>query len=164
MRVKNKGSRRRPLGSSPSAYWVRGLRLSVGPDSEKVFAIFQPDTLTRDQFYSTYVRTFHLEPEKILMLAVLRDAVSCFQENLGATEGKKRQLFLDANEWIMDEDSSYFYSFENICDLLGFAPSYMRRGLVSWKARTIRQREQQRVSPINAGRRMISKGGDSVWA
>jgi hypothetical protein len=121
------------LATHPSARWARGLGTSDVPDSDKALAIFQPDILVHEQFLSTYVRRFHLEPEKILMLAVLRDGVACFQENLGATEQRKRQRFLDANRWIMNEDRSYFLSFENICDALGFEPSYMRQGLMKWK-------------------------------
>jgi len=100
---------------------------------EKVLALFQPDILIRDQFVATYMRRFHLEPEKTLMLAVLQDAVICFQDNLAATDKRKRRLFLEAEEWIMEEDTNYLYSFENICDSLGFSPSYLRRGLMSWK-------------------------------
>ena len=122
-----------PSRNSRSASWVRGMRRSDDPYMEKVLALFQPDILIRDQFVATYMRRFHLEPEKTLMLAVLQDAVICFQDNLAATDKRKRRLFLEAEEWIMEEDTNYLYSFENICDSLGFSPSYLRRGLMSWK-------------------------------
>lgn len=101
-----------------------------------------------------FVRRNELVPEKVLMLAILQDAVICIRDNLGATERKKRQLFVDALDWITTRDSSYLYSFENICDALGFAPSYMRRGFMKLK-RNCRQREARGVWQVSlpSGRR-----------
>jgi len=116
------------------------------PGSGKVFAIFQLDILVPDQFRATYERTFHLESEKILMLAVLRDAVVCFQENLWANEGRKRQLFLDAHQWIMDKNASHCFSFENICAFLGLDARYVRQGLLNWKETAVAARAAQSVA------------------
>ena len=129
-----------PLATNYSARWARGLGISDVPDSDKALAIFQPDILAREQFFSNYVRRFHLEPEKILMLAVLQNAVACFQANFGSAEKKRRRLFLETNDWIMNEERGYFFSFENICGALGFEPSYMRRGLMKWKKELLAMR------------------------
>ena len=145
MNALKKARQRRSLAANDSsARWVRGLRSSDAPDSDKALAVFQPDVLIREQFLSTYVRKFPLEPEKILMLAVLQNAVSCFQENFAARERRKRQLFLETHDWIVSEDRIYPYSFENICDALGFAPSYMRRGLMKWKEELLAMRSAER--------------------
>ena len=80
-----------PGRTGRSAYWMSGMRRSDDPYMEKVLALFQPDVLIRDQFVATYKRRFHLEPEKTLMLAVLQDAVVCFQDNLAATDRRKRR-------------------------------------------------------------------------
>ena len=146
MRAKRPASQPLARRSDSSAHWVRGVATSDVPGSEKVFAIFQPDILIPDQFRATYERTFHLESEKILMLAVLRDAVACFQENLWATEGRKHQLFLDANQWIMDENASYFFSFDNICDFLGLDPRYVRQGLLNWRETALAARAAQSIA------------------
>jgi hypothetical protein len=131
-REKNRG---RPLSlrNISAAHWVKGLRLRDAPSSEKALTIFQPDILIPDQFRSTYARTVHLESEKILMLAVLWDAVACFQANLGAIQTRKQQLFNDAEQWILAADPNYLFSFEYICAVLGFEPEYLRRGLMAWK-------------------------------
>ena len=130
-----------------SAHWVRGVETSDVPGSEIVFAIFQPDILIPDQFRATYERTVQLESEKILMLAVLRDAVACFQKNLWATEGRKHQLFLDANQWIMDENAGHFFSFDNICDFLGLDPGYIRHGLLNRKETALAARAAKSIAP-----------------
>jgi hypothetical protein len=75
----------------------------------------------------------------MLMLAVLEDAIVCFQENVVAIAPKRKALFREAEEWILNEEDSYLYSFENICDDLGFEPFYLRRGLMQWKEAALTQ-------------------------
>jgi hypothetical protein len=102
-------------------------------------SLFEPDILTTSRYQATYQRRFHLEPERMLMLAVLEDAIVCFQENVAAMAPKRKALFREAEEWILNEDNSYLYSFENICDDLGFEPFYLRQGLMQWKERALAQ-------------------------
>ena len=78
-----------------------------------------------------------MEPEKSLMLGVLDDAVNCFQENLLAKSGRGRKLFDEAEEWILDEARDCIFSFENICEVLGFSAEYLRHGLVRWKEKKL---------------------------
>src|SRR5438046_5389128 len=91
----------------------------------RVEALFQPDILISFQHQATQRRRFHLEPERVLMLAVLEDAIVCFQDNLGATCKRKKALHLDAEEWILDDDKSYLISFANVCQALTFDPLYL---------------------------------------
>ena len=81
----------------------------------RIESLFQPDILLSFQHQATYRRRFNLEPEKLLMLAVLEDAIVCFQDNLGATCRRKQALYTDAEQWILDNDTSYLFSFENVC-------------------------------------------------
>jgi hypothetical protein len=135
-----------PTRNSRSAHWVKGVQLSDVPYTENALAFFQPDILIGYQFVATYIRRFHLEPEKTLMLAILQDAVVCFQDNLGATDKRKRQLFVEAQEWIMEENANYLYSFDSICALLGFSPSYLRQGLMSWKETMLGSQQAARLA------------------
>ena len=116
-----------------SQYWAAGVKQSQNIFEEKALAIFQPDILIPSQYQSTYQRRFHLDPERVLMLAVLQDAIVCFQECLGATCKRKMTLYLDAEQWLFDSDSSYLFSFDNICEALGFDAAYLRQGLMRWK-------------------------------
>ena len=99
----------------------------------RIESLFQPDILLSFQHQATFRRRFNLEPEKLLMLAVLEDAIVCFQDNLGATCKRKQALHTDAEQWILDDDKSYLFSFENVCGALNFDPAYLRRGLMGWK-------------------------------
>jgi hypothetical protein len=119
--------------NSRSAYSFRHIRLSDQPYTGNALSAFPPDILNPDQYLSAHVRKFHLSPEKLLLLALLQDGISSFQENLGATGQRKKRLFLDAEECIMAQDTGYFFSFVNVCGCLDVEPSYLRRGLMRWK-------------------------------
>jgi len=73
------------------------------------------------------------EGEKELMMAVLQDAVECFQTYVLATRPREKRLFQEAEEWILEKDSAYLFSFESICQTLGLHPDYIRQGLLCWK-------------------------------
>ncbi len=59
-------------GRSP--FWVRGTAQPRAPVEERALSVFQPDILVEHQYQSTYRRRFHLDPERVLMLALLQDA------------------------------------------------------------------------------------------
>ncbi|MBI4529782.1 MAG: hypothetical protein HY695_38780 [Deltaproteobacteria bacterium] len=74
-----------------------------------------------------------MEPEKKLMLAILEDAVACLQKYCLASDKRRRGLFRETEEWLMEENNDSIFSFENICETLGFSPQYIRQGLLRWK-------------------------------
>jgi len=73
------------------------------------------------------------EGEERLMLAVLEDAIEYFQEYVLAEDKKSKELFQEAEEWILEKDSDWIFSFENICEVLRLDPNYIRQGLLRWK-------------------------------
>ncbi len=112
---------------------------------EKVASLFQPDILLPAQYFETFRRKAHLESEKRLMLAVLEDAVACFQKYTFAREGKGKVIFQEAEEWIIEEGSDWLFSFENICEVLGFSPQYVRQGLLRWKEAKLAKRPKAKI-------------------
>src|SRR3989344_2766711 len=92
---------------------------------EKVGSLFQSDTLIPAQYFETLRSKAQLEPEKDLMLAVLKDAVTCFQKYVAARIGKRKRMFRDAEEWVLEEEKDWLFSFNNICGALGFDPQYI---------------------------------------
>ncbi|HXF77048.1 MAG TPA: hypothetical protein VNN13_13195 [Methylomirabilota bacterium] len=112
---------------------------------ERVTSLFQPDTLLPEQYLDTFRRKLHLEPEKKLMLAVLEDAIACYQKYAVARDGKGKSLFREAEEWVEDRSGEGIFSFNSICESLGLNPDYLRRGLSEWKKRSLAQRAQARV-------------------
>ena len=71
--------------------------------------------------------------EERLMLAVLESATEDFQKYILAGDRRGKQLFQEAEEWILETDSPSFFSFENICEHLQLDPDYVRRGFMRWK-------------------------------
>ena len=73
------------------------------------------------------------EGEEKLALAVLESAIEDFQKYVLSTDQKERKLFQEVEEWFFEKDSDELFSFDYICAILGFAPAYIRRGLLAWK-------------------------------
>jgi hypothetical protein len=71
------------------------------------------------------------------MLAVLEDAIGCFQNFVCATTTDRRNGFLEAEKWFNEEESEWIFSFENICDVLRLDPQYLRQELISWKGKRL---------------------------
>jgi hypothetical protein len=114
---------------------------------EKLASLFQPDVLLTQQYLDNFRRKTPLEPEKALLLAVLDDAVRCFQDNIGSQNKKKQLLFEEAEAWLFSEEADGVFSFVSICGLLGFDPGYVRRGLRRWQERAlVAAKKKQRVA------------------
>ena len=98
--------------------------------------------------------------EKRLMLAVLQDAVECYQKYIFARRGKDKHLFSEAEAWILEQDSLSTFSFDNVCDSLGLAPNYVRAGLLMSKNRLLSRRHEREPSGTDSapkGRRLTRK-------
>jgi hypothetical protein len=100
---------------------------------ENIVSLFQPDTVVASQYFDNLRRKTLFEPEKKLMFAVLEDGINCFQDNVLAENGRAKKLFDDAEEWILARDRVWVFSFECLCEVLGFDPRYVRQGLLRWK-------------------------------
>jgi hypothetical protein len=125
---------------------------------ERVTSLFQPDTLLPEQYLETFRRKLHLEPEKKLMLAVLEDAIACYQKYIVARDGKGKILFQETEEWVLDGNGDWLFSFANVCDTLGFDPDYLRRGLLEWKTKRLEGHSQARVYQLSPGRARRKRG------
>ena len=116
----------------------------VATDDNFAASLFQPDTLISLQYFENFRRKPPLESEKKLMLAILADAVWCFQANVWARNWKGKKLFGEAEEWILDESSDWVFPFESICEVLAFSPWVHTPGLLQVKEqRLIRRRNSQ---------------------
>jgi hypothetical protein len=112
---------------------------------ERDSRLFQPDVLLPEQFFSTLRRRGPREPEIRLVIAILEDAIDCFQKHLWAREHKARQLFEDSEAWILSEEREWPFSFENICELLDLNPEYLRNGLLAWKEHQLAERSRGKI-------------------
>ena len=106
-------------------------------------SLFQPDSLLPAQFFAALKQKEHACGERRLMVAILEDAVDCFQKYLWATDNRSRHLRTEAENWLLSDDDSWPFSFVNICHALDLHPEFLRRGLLEWKARQFARRQSK---------------------
>ena len=75
--------------------------LSTEEIDERVASLFQSDAVLPRQYLEADCRKTHLEAEHGLMLAVLEDAVTCFQKYFAARHKIGMRPFGEAEEWIL---------------------------------------------------------------
>ena len=117
--------------------------------ASQVISLFQPDTLLPFLYFDVFRRNSCLESEKKLMLAVLEDAIASFQKYYFAHNKKGKELFREAEEWIIEEKDYRLFSFTSICELLEISPDYLRRGLLQWREK------QTSLLQLNKGKEVI---------
>ena len=98
---------------------------------EPTFAIVGNDTDAPRRYFDTFRRSEYLEPEKVLLLAILEDAIHLFHKYRGARDRAGKERFREVDDWFMHESNYWLFSFENVCDLLALDPQYVRRGLLA---------------------------------
>ena len=90
--------------------------------------LMQPDAVLPEQFKPRRA----LSSEQRLMVAVLENAVECYQKYALLANRRARRLFKEAHEWIYCGESDWPFSFENICAALSY-----RRRLPAFRTRTL---------------------------
>jgi hypothetical protein len=122
--------------------------------ADRFVNLFEPDTLLPAQYFAAFSREGGLVRERRLMLAVLQDAVECYQKYALARDPRGRLLFEDSRDWIESEEREWPFSYENICEVLSLNPEYIRRGLSKWRQlKSPVKRTEARIVPL-MGRRI----------
>jgi hypothetical protein len=70
-------------------------------------------------------------PEKGLAIGVLKQAAYDLRRFRTATKAVDRELYVDAHSWVTAYDSSWPYSFMNVCKLLDLCPEVVRAELLA---------------------------------
>ena len=126
--------------------------------------VLGPDVILPQQFFDGPRRDSDFSPEKALMLAVLEDAIRCFQEYFRTTRARPRMLSRQAERWIRTRDWNWPFSFNNVCDSLGIDPDCMRDTLLRMKYDRIMDEPRQRSAAPARPARIVrlsarAKGG-----
>ena len=103
------------------------------PAAEGGTGVFQPDLLLPLQFFTALRGRSQGDGQRRLMIAVLEDAIECFQKYTGAKDNRSRQLGSEAEEWFLTDDPDWLFSFVNVCETLDINPEFLRQGLFAWK-------------------------------
>jgi hypothetical protein len=108
-------------------------RLIDVDSKEYVASLFQHDEVLAAEYYGRHKRRAQAMPEKVLMLAILEDAVCCFQKFSLARGRRSKSCFEESKRWIFDDDVRWIFSFRNVCDALEMDADYLRSGLLQWR-------------------------------
>jgi hypothetical protein len=114
---------------------------------DRFAGVLAPDAMLPSQLSGALRRYADLSGERRLMVAVLEDALHCFQKYVDAVDPKHRELFLDAEQWITTDNPMWFFSFANVCTTLDLDPDYVREGLVKWRDARRRSGPPARPAP-----------------
>ncbi len=109
-------------------------------------SLLVPDVITPDQYYDARRDDSALRPVKRLMLALLEDALRCFQNNADATSGPRKRMFSEAEEWLCREGGEGPFSFDTVCETLGIEPKFLRRGLLDWRSQQLAGASPRRLA------------------
>jgi hypothetical protein len=105
--------------------------------AENIFSITSDDTLIMQQYVDTLLRSEHLEPEKALVAAMLNDAIHEYRKYSRARDANGKKRFREAQEWIMHRGDDWIFTFDNVCEVLGLDPEFVRRGLRDTKGKPL---------------------------
>jgi hypothetical protein len=138
--------------------------------ADNAFArLVAPEVLTPGQYHDGVHREDHeTRAVKRLMLAVLSDAVRCFQAYADARNPAVRLRFAEAQAWILDRKAEGPFAFVTICESLGIEPNCLRNGICqipSLRAAGSKLGRPARRSPANRTRPIVSsfaQGTDNV--
>lgn len=131
-------------------------------------AMLEADIIVPSQFFDRIRAERSSQPEKRLMLAVMEDAITTFQKSVHGATRRQRRLLKETEEWVGSPDTSWPFSFENICAALDIEADYLRTGLRRWKGVLLAQRNRQEQpvghSPFRrvSGRRHTLSAGRNV--
>jgi hypothetical protein len=106
-------------------------------------SIFADDMAITFKYWETVMRQSYSQPEKELMLAVLKDALLTYKKCIYSGNA----LFKEAEAWLFDSERDRLFSFETVCAVLGLSPEKIRQNLLAWKLNALfdlRAREQSR--------------------
>jgi len=137
------------------------------PSDERLLDVFDPDIILPAQHFAAIQRKKFPSGEHRLLVALIQDAIECFQKHMHARDAKRRQLFLDAQGWIGSEDDRAVFSFNNVCMLLGMNPDYVRQGLSHWSEQTRdvhRSNRRSRPAPARPAARIVPAQASEVVA
>ena len=119
-----------------------------------------PEVLTPAQYHDGVHREDReTRAVKRLMLAVLSDAVRCFQAYADARNRVGRLRFAEAQAWILDRKAGGPFAFVTICESLGIEPNCLRKGICqipSLRAAGSKLGRPGRRSPANRTRPIVS--------
>src|SRR5438445_13860236 len=83
---------------------------------DRLAGLFEPDVLLPAQFFAAFRREGGLDRERLLMLAVLEDAVGCYQKYAHSRDPRGRHMVDEARAWVTSAARLSLFAVEATCD------------------------------------------------
>ena len=83
-------------------------------------------------------------PEKSLLVAIFDDAVQEYKKYYRADDAEGKRRFYEVEKWVMHAGDGWIFSFDNICELLGLDPEYVRRALCETQFEPVQEKTYPR--------------------
>jgi hypothetical protein len=100
-----------------------------------------------EQYFARLCHRADYPGEQRLLLAILEDAVHCFQSNLFARTPRRRHLFEEAGEWLFADGCEASVTFGYVCDVFDLDRESIRAGLRRWRERQLVKQQRGRGLP-----------------
>jgi len=126
---------------------------AYGSTSEQVFAeenvaerLLSPASVLPEQFYLCATGSSHpASGVRALLWAMLADAITCMQQQALTPSRRHQRLAREAEQWIFADNTTWVFSFLNVCAALELEPEYLRTKLTQWCQRWTRPASPKHV-------------------
>jgi hypothetical protein len=102
--------------------------------------VFADDMAVTSKYWETVMRKSYSQPEKELMLAVLKDAIMNYKKRMHLGNA----LFRESETWLFERERDRLFSFETVCAVLGLSPGKIRSELIAWKLNAVSSLSSER--------------------
>ena len=129
-----KTMRTRTMAAASKAYHTTSEQASVEGDTTE--CLLSPAPVLPEQF--SFRPTGNSHPAsgvRALMWAILEDAIACVQKQALTPSRRHSRLAREAEWWIFTDNTTWVFSFLNVCAALGLEPEYLRTKLRQWVQR-----------------------------
>ena len=92
------------------------------------------DVQPAEENAEAYRRAWALCGARRLLMALLLDALRCYQRGFLSQVHRKRRLFRETERWLMREGTGAAISFSEVCDGLGLDAERIQNRLRRWRA------------------------------
>jgi hypothetical protein len=108
--------------------------------------LLSPAPVLPEQFYVCATGSSHpTSGVRALLWAMLEDAIVCMQQQALTPSRRHQRLAREAEQWIFADNTTWVFSFLNVCAALGLEPEYLRTKLTQWRQRWTRPASPKRV-------------------
>jgi len=113
---------------------------------------FQNDSVGHLTQFGEFTAEYRLvKPKKSLAKGVLHQAATDLRLFQGVQDPVSQALYMDAYSWVLSEDTSWPYSFVNVCQLLGLSVEFTRGDILldaesRWCSRSLRAAKRISIS------------------